>query len=106
MDLLSSTCLDGKVPSQRTGSLKQDYFIYSWKVLRGECSTNCGTGVARQNISCVVSGRYRATEEVDMAHCIKRSEIGPKPAERVVCYGKCRDTQWKYTEWSKVCVWA
>ncbi|XP_060563969.1 A disintegrin and metalloproteinase with thrombospondin motifs 9-like isoform X2 [Ruditapes philippinarum] len=73
----------------------------NWKVLRGECSTNCGTGVARQNISCVVSGRYRSTEEVDMAHCIKRSEIGPKPADRVVCYGKCRDTQWKYTEWSK-----
>ena len=77
-------------------------FYNSWKMYRGPCSTNCGTGVARQNISCTLTDR-RSTREVDVRYCEKHSaDIGPKPAEHVVCHGKCLETQWSFSEWTEV----
>lgn len=72
-----------------------------WRINRGDCSTNCGTGVAKQEISCTLATRFN-TSRVNNSHCEARAtEIGPKPAEVVVCYGKCLDAQWKYTEWTE-----
>lgn len=78
------------------------HLFCSWRIIRDDCSTNCGTGVAKQNVTCVLTSRYKGTNMVEMSHCEKRPEIGPKPADRVVCHGKCRNTQWQYSEWTKV----
>jgi len=74
----------------------------SWRVLRDDCSTSCGTGTAQQHISCTLTTRYNTTI-VDIKHCEKRiSELGPRPSDSVKCYGQCLDAQWKYSEWSEV----
>ncbi|XP_052779988.1 A disintegrin and metalloproteinase with thrombospondin motifs 9-like [Mya arenaria] len=73
----------------------------SWRILRDECSTNCGPGEAKQYVSCLLTTRVK-TSTVDMKHCEKHiSEIGPKPQDLVVCQGKCLETQWKYTDWTE-----
>ena len=74
----------------------------SWKIDRDACSSHCGRGTAKQYIACSLTTRYNTTL-VDMKHCEKRiSEIGPRPKEVVVCYGKCLETNWKYSEWTRV----
>ena len=81
---------------------KIDAFCCSWKVDRDACSAHCGRGTAKQYIACSLTTRYNTTL-VDMKHCEKRiSEIGPKPKDIVVCYGKCLETNWEYGEWTRV----
>lgn len=69
---------------------------------REDCSNKCGQGVAKQSISCTLTTRYESSV-INISHCEKMSDdIGPRPAERVVCYGKCRGTSWKYSDWTEV----
>ncbi|XP_052259939.1 A disintegrin and metalloproteinase with thrombospondin motifs 9-like [Dreissena polymorpha] len=73
----------------------------SWRVLRDDCSSNCGQGIAKQYVSCLLTTRHNTTV-VDMEHCMKRTSIiGPRPLEQVTCFGKCLDTQWKYSAWTE-----
>ena len=75
---------------------------FSWKVDRDICSAHCGHGTAKQYIACSLTTRYNTTL-VDIKHCEKRiSEIGPRPKDVVVCYGKCLETNWKFTDWTRV----
>ena len=89
--------------SYNTTPVKYMYYpIFSWKVDRDVCSAHCGHGTAKQYIACSLTTRYNTTL-VDIKHCEKRiTEIGPRPKDVVVCYGKCLETNWKYTDWTRV----
>ncbi|KAL4226991.1 A disintegrin and metalloproteinase with thrombospondin motifs 9 [Mactra antiquata] len=73
----------------------------SWRIIREECSNKCGPGEVKQSISCTLTNR-QGTKVINTTYCEKySSEIGPRPADRAVCFGKCRGTSWKYSDWTE-----
>ena len=74
----------------------------SWKIIQDECSSQCGSGVAKQYISCLLTNK-KGSKEIDIAHCERLStEIGPRPRAVVPCNGTCYQARWVYSKWTEV----